>query len=90
MTPHQKRVFEVVKARLDRDGLAPTYEEIQAELGLSSKSAVARAVDALVEEGRLVKRIARARGLAIPRVNLTDVSTADLVAELEKRGWRRG
>lgn len=90
MTPKQKDGFDFIRARLERDGIAPSYEEITSELKLSSKSGAVRIVDALVEQGKLVKRPYRARGLALARVDLASVPTPDLVAELEKRGLVRG
>lgn len=91
MTPRQKQVRDFVAAAIERTGCAPSFAEIQAGLGLHSKSGVHRIVTKLVDLGELV-RIAGAptRNLALPGVDLTSVETAALVAELERRGWSRG
>lgn len=90
MTPLQKKALDLIRARIERDGIAPSYEEVRQELGLSSKSGPARLIDALVKQGKLVKRPAHARGVALPGVDLASASTDALVAELARRGLVRG
>lgn len=88
MTPRQKRLLDFIRRFVAEHGLSPTYAQMQAELGLSSKSGAHRLVELLVEEGKLVRRPGRVRGIELPGVDLSAVPTSELVAALERRGWR--
>lgn len=46
-------------------GITPSYDEICASMGLASKSAVTRLVDALVERGRVTRLPNRSRAITI-------------------------
>jgi SOS-response transcriptional repressor LexA len=61
MTPKQSEVLRVIIDRLDQDGVCPSYDEIKDALGLSSKSRVAMAIDALVDQGFLRRNKYRSR-----------------------------
>jgi len=89
MTPLQKKALDFIAGSIERLGYAPSYAEIQEHLGCSSKSGVARVIEGLVDAGRLIKRPYRTRGLELARHDLSGIPTADLVAELERRGWRQ-
>jgi len=65
LTPRQSDCLRVISERLAQSGVPPTYDEICLQLGFSSKSNVARLVDALVERGHLRRLPHRARGLAL-------------------------
>ena len=72
--------------RLTKRGVAPTYREIQSELGLASTSGIARMIDALAERG-LVRRMphrARALELRTPHGERTKPEIAD---EIVRRAW---
>lgn len=92
MTPRQKDCLDFVTRRIGETGIAPSYDEILDELGLSSKSSIARLVEALVDAGHLRRRPGRARSLELTGKDrdLSAIATAALVAELERRGWRNG
>ena len=90
MTPLQKKALDFIAGSIERLGYAPSYAEIQDHIGCSSKSGVARVIEALVDAGRLTKRPHRTRGLELVGRDLCGIPTADLVAELERRGWRNG
>lgn len=66
LTPKQRDLFNFVEAEILADRPAPSFEEIQAHLGLRSKSGVHRLVEAVVERGWLVRLPNRARSLALP------------------------
>ena len=66
LTRKQHAVFAFVEAEIRADRPAPSFAEIQVQLGLSSRSAVHRLVCALVERGWLVRLPHRARSLALP------------------------
>ena len=51
MTPQQRRTRDFIHDFWEDKGYAPSYREIQAELGLKSVSGVARLIKALVERG---------------------------------------
>ena len=67
LTAEQRRALQIIVARLDAGGNAPTRLELAAELGLRSKSGTQRLVDALVERGYLRRLPYRARALEVVR-----------------------
>ena len=67
LTRRQKEIYEFVRSFLDREGYAPSLEEIAAHFGLSSVATVHKHIQNLVEKGLLRKswnrsRLARTRG----------------------------
>lgn len=66
LTPKQRTLFNFVEAEILADRPAPSFEEIKAYMGLSSKSGVHRLVEACVERGWLVRMPNRSRSLALP------------------------
>lgn len=85
MTPKQKQLLEFIRDYVAERGLPPTFEEMRLASGLASKSGVARLVDALVDEGLLLRSDGKQRGLRLPMPNLAAVPTAVLSAELARR-----
>lgn len=66
----------------------PSFEEMRAALGLSSKSGVHRLVEALVERGRIRRRYNRARSIEVLEdTGLRQFSTDALLKELGSRGF---
>lgn len=59
----RERILEALEAALRRDGRAPSYREIGKAVGVSAVSNVKFHLDALVEEGRLVRSGVGARAL---------------------------
>ena len=90
MTPYQLKVLDFVRARIEARGISPTYDEIRRELGHKSKSSTARIVDALVRQGHLHRQSGRHHGLSLAARSLAQVPTADLRAELARRGREAG
>lgn len=97
LTPLQYRFMRVLQKRLsDRPGVGPTYEELRVDLGLASKSGVARLVAACEERGRIARLPNRDRSLAVlvpvpeeghPGVDILQAfSDRELLAEIQKRG----
>jgi len=52
LTPRQSDAFREIKAYIAKNGYAPTLDELQVSLYLSSKSGVFRLLTGLGEEGR--------------------------------------
>ena len=65
LTPRQNDVLLFVETRLEKTGVAPSYVEIAAHLGLKSKSAAHRLMHALEERGRIRMLPKRARAVEI-------------------------
>jgi repressor LexA len=81
LTPQQKRLFDFIVAKIDGEGVAPTFTDIQAHLGLKSKSGIHRILSCLEERG-FIRRIPNRRQ-AIDVVRRHDV-TASLVGVLRE------
>ena len=65
MTKLQKKVLDFIKAFWAENGFAPSYSEIGAHMGLSSKGSVHRLVAALSDRGFIEYRYGRARSITI-------------------------
>lgn len=66
LTVRQAEVVAFVQDRIGRNGIAPSYEEIAAKLGVRSRGNVNRLVNELVERGALVRLPGKAKSLALP------------------------
>ena len=64
MTPKQKQMLEAIR-ELSSDGECPSFEELRAHLGLSSKRQVSVLVHGLVDGGWLVCPPNRRRALRL-------------------------
>ena len=65
LTKRQKEIFDFVRAYIERDGYAPSLEEIGAHFGLSSVATVHKHVQNLVEKGLLRKAWNRSRSIEL-------------------------
>ena len=65
LTKKQLAILNFLEDFIEENGYAPTYREIQAEMGLASVSAVAEHVDNLVAKGVLKKVEGEARSLEV-------------------------
>ena len=65
MTKLQKKVLDFIKAFWAEHGYAPSYSEIGAHMGLSSKGSVHRFVCALSDRGFISYRYGRARSIIV-------------------------
>lgn len=68
MTERQAHLLAYIRSRLSGSGIAPSYDEMAAALGIKSRSGVKGAVDRLVDQGLLIRLARRPRGLALPDV----------------------
>ena len=73
LTPQQNRALGFIRDRILREGSAPTLEEIGVAVGVRSKGAVHRLVQALVDKGYLDREPMSWRGLS-----LTDLTAPTL------------
>ena len=65
LTKRQREVFDFIQEHLEREGYAPSLEEIGMRFGLSSVATVHKHVQNLVEKGLLRKAWNRSRSLEI-------------------------
>ena len=65
LTKKQLAILNYLEDFIEENGFAPTYREIQAEMGLSSVSAVAEHVDNLVAKGAVRRTEGAARSLEV-------------------------
>lgn len=65
LTAQQAKCKVFIADHLDAHGIAPSYDQMCGALGLSSKSAVHRLIEALVERGHIRRLAKRARALEI-------------------------
>jgi repressor LexA len=76
LTKRQKEIFDFVRGCIERDGYAPSLEEIGTEFGLSSVATVHKHVQNLVEKGMLRKAWNRSRSIEL--VDSQDNSTVEI------------
>ncbi|GHC79555.1 LexA family protein [Limoniibacter endophyticus] len=67
LTPRQRDALKFISDYAAKNGVSPSFEDIQHGLGLHSRSGVSRLVDALIERGCLLKLSNRARSLTVLR-----------------------
>lgn len=65
LTHQQKRLLDFIIAKIDAEGVAPTFVEMQAALGISSRGLVHRFVGCLEERGFIRRIPARARAIEV-------------------------
>jgi len=97
LTPMQYRFMLVLQARLEANpDIGPTYAELMDDLGLKSKSGVARLVSECIERGRIKKLSNRDRSLVVVHAvtegegrkqNLISAfSDREIICEAQRRG----
>ena len=90
LTKKQLAVLNFLEDFIEENGYAPTYREIQAEMGLSSVSAVAEHIDNLVAKGALKRVEGAARSLEVldyrheDAVNLFKMRMSEISEEKRK------
>lgn len=65
LTRKQLELLNFIKARIDRDGVPPSFDEMKDALDLRSKSGIHRLITALEERGFIRRLAHRARALEI-------------------------
>lgn len=84
LTTRQRELLAYLKER----ETCPSFEEMQAALGLHSKSGVHRLLQALEERGYIRRQYHRARSIeVVSDRGLSDIDTSVLVSELNARGF---
>jgi len=68
LTRKQKDLLMFIKARLDEDGVPPSYDEMREALSLASKSGIHRLITALEERGFIRRLPHRARALEVVKL----------------------
>ncbi|WP_312526637.1 transcriptional repressor LexA [Paracoccus sp. (in: a-proteobacteria)] len=77
LTKKQIQLLEFIQARLARDGVPPSFDEMKLALDLRSKSGIHRLVTALEERGFIRRLPHRARALEIVRLPDALVKTSE-------------
>jgi len=68
LTKKQRELLLYIHARMQKEGIPPSYEEMKDALGLHSKSGIHRLIGALEERGFLKRLPNRARAIEIIRM----------------------
>jgi repressor LexA len=68
LTRKQMELLDFIRARMDRDGVPPSFDEMKDALDLRSKSGIHRLITALEERGFIRRLAHRARALEILRL----------------------
>ena len=63
LTKRQKHIYDYIRSYIEREGYAPSLEEIGAEFGLSSVATVHKHVHNLTAKGMLKKAWNRIRSI---------------------------
>jgi len=65
LTARERECLQLICARLDRDGVAPSFAEMMAGLGLASKSGVHRLISGLEDKGYIRRLRGRERAIDV-------------------------
>ena len=68
LTKKQLQLLEFIHARVQKEGVPPSFDEMKEELGLRSKSGIHRLITGLEERGYITRLAHRARALEITRL----------------------
>jgi repressor LexA len=69
MTERQREMLNYIAGYIDRNGgVSPSFDEMQAALGLKSKSGVHRLIVSLEKHGRIKRLPGQARSIVLPSV----------------------
>jgi repressor LexA len=79
LTKRQREIYEYIRGFLDREGYAPSLEEIGAHFSLSSVATVHKHVQNLVQKGLLRKAWNRSRSLELVESGSDDVRAIPLL-----------
>lgn len=80
LTNKQRDLLEFIHARVQRDGVPPSFDEMKDALDLRSKSGIHRLITALEERGFIRRLAHKARALEIVRLPDAMSSTGDAMA----------
>lgn len=65
ITPKQKAVLDFIREYITANETSPTYAEIMAAVGISSKSRVNQIMDGLQDRGRIRRLKGRSRAIEV-------------------------
>ena len=65
LTKQQKKLFDFISEKNEKEGVCPSYQEMKDHMGIASKSGIFRIVDVLCEKGLLRKNKYMARSLVV-------------------------
>src|SRR5690554_4278800 len=68
LTRKQLELLELIDARMKRDGVPPSFDEMKDALNLRSKSGIHRLITALEERGFIRRLAHRARAIEVVRL----------------------
>jgi SOS-response transcriptional repressor LexA len=86
-TKTQKRALDFIVAYIKREGMAPTYAEIAAGLGLRSRGHIASILNGLCERDLITLGSGpRAIQIADHQRDLSAIPAYRLIAEIKRRG----
>ena len=89
LTRKQQELLTFIREYVRQNsGVAPSFEEMQRALGLSSKSGIHRLMDALEERGHIKRSRYRRRALELVDGGLSKIPTDALISELSRRGFK--
>lgn len=87
LTEIQAKAKAYIAGNINETGASPSYSEIGAHVGVTSKGRVHKIISDLVERGHVRRAKYRSRALeVISPQPLAAYSSADLIAELDRRG----
>lgn len=98
LTPAQKRVLDFIDTYIRKNGVSPSYSEMQMDLNMRSKASVSRYLIALRERGYIdfLPRQARTITVLFPMegtpnwesiARMLHLQNVELRAHLKKIGW---
>src|SRR5690606_39118067 len=91
LTLRQVRLLAFIRDYTQKNGYSPGVREMQAELGLQSKSGVVRLLDALQERGRISRIRGKVRSVVVlDRDTFTISPPAALGAAIRAEAFARG
>lgn len=91
LTQQQQKLLEFLTDRIRATGVAPSFEEMAAHMGMKSKSGIHRIMIALQERRRIYRPFGKARCIEIIEdLDLSSVSADAMLHELRERGFKFG
>ena len=65
LTKKQNKLYELLKEKIGKDNVSPSFEEMKIAMGLKSKSGIQRLINGLVERGFIEKKQNKKRAINI-------------------------
>ena len=77
MTPKQFTLFNFIRDYTEKNGYAPSFDEMKNFMGLKSKSGIHRLLNELEEQSILTRQPHQTRGVILPKIQ--EISNDDIV-----------